>query len=172
MQLMIPTFLINIKILTKAPIQRHPTVQLLSVISTLTMLPLPLTDWRSYTRRLVTTNRKPLAYGSCLAKVSERLHSHIPSDCKVTWVYVPIYMSICGTRSGWRQCSYEVEGLPDACHIKQASGSSLPVPIFIGRWTDHINLQAEVTKSGMKMFPHMVGHEWLWWISGNFIKPV
>ena len=50
-------------------------------------------------------------------------------------------------------------GLPDACHIKQASGSSLPVPIFIGRWTDHINLQAEVTESGIKLFSHMAGHE-------------
>lgn len=59
-----------------------------------------------------------------------------------------------------RQCSYEVEGLPDACHIKQASGSSLPVPIFIGRWTDHINLQAEVTVSGIKLFSHMAGHEY------------
>ena len=77
-----------------------------------------------------------------------------------TWVYVPIYMSICGTRSGWRQCSYEVEGLPDACHIKQASGSSLPVPIIIGRWTDHINLQAEVAESGIKLFSHMAGYEY------------
>ena len=40
-------------------------------------------------------------------------------------------------------------GLP-MCHIFTVSGSSLPVPIFIGRWIDHINLQAEVTKSGMK----------------------
>ena len=40
-------------------------------------------------------------------------------------------------------------GLP-MCHIFQVSGSSLPVPIFIGRWIDHINLQAGVTKSGMK----------------------
>ena len=27
---------------------------------------------------------KYVTYGSSLAKVSERLHSHIPSDCKVT----------------------------------------------------------------------------------------
>ena len=122
------------------------------------------TNWRVYlessTRRLATTNRKPLAYGSSLAKVSERLHSHIPSDCKVTWVYVPIYMSICGTRSGWRQCSYEVEGLPDACHIKQASGSSLPALLFGVDSIDQINLQAEVTVSGIKLFSHMAGYEY------------
>ena len=40
-------------------------------------------------------------------------------------------------------------GLP-MCHIFQVSGSSLPVPIFIGWWIDHINLQAEVKESGMK----------------------
>jgi len=62
-------------------------------------------------------------------------------------------------------------GLP-MCHIFQVSGSSLPVPIFIGRWIDQINLQAEVTESGMKMFPHMVDHEWLRWSSGNFIQSV
>ena len=62
-------------------------------------------------------------------------------------------------------------GLP-MCNIFTVSGSSLPVPIFIGRWIDHINLQAEVMKSGMKMFPHMVGYEWQRWISGNFIKSV
>ena len=45
--------------------------------------------------------------------------------------------------------AYGALGLP-MCHIFQVSGSSLPVPIFIGRWIDHINLQAEVTKSGMK----------------------
>jgi len=50
-------------------------------------------------------------------------------------------------------------GLPDACHIKQASGSSLPVPIFIGRRTDQINLQAEVMESGMEVLSHMVGHK-------------
>ena len=50
-------------------------------------------------------------------------------------------------------------GLP-MCHIFTVSGSSLPVPIFIGRWIDHINLQAEVKESGTKMFPHMVVHEW------------
>ena len=32
--------------------------------------------------------------------------------------------------------------------------------IFIGRWTDHINLQAEVTVSGIKLFSHMAGHEY------------
>ena len=62
-------------------------------------------------------------------------------------------------------------GLP-MCHIFTVSGSSLPVPIFIGRWIDHINLQAEVMESGMKTFPHMVGHEWQRWISGNFIQSV
>ena len=62
-------------------------------------------------------------------------------------------------------------GLP-MCHIFTVSGSSLPVPIFIRRWIDHINLQAGVTKSGMKMFPHMVGYEWQRWISGNFIQSV
>ena len=67
--------------------------------------------------------------------------------------------------------TYGALGLP-MCHIFQVSGSSLPVSIFIGRWIDHINLQAEVMESGMKMFPHMVGHEWLWWISGNFIQSV
>ena len=45
--------------------------------------------------------------------------------------------------------TYGALGLP-MCHIFQVSGSSLPVPIFIGRWIDHINLQAKVTKSGMK----------------------
>ena len=50
--------------------------------------------------------------------------------------------------------------MPDACHIKQASKSSLPVPIFIGRWTDQINLQAEVTESGIKLFSYMAGHEY------------
>lgn len=67
--------------------------------------------------------------------------------------------------------TYGALGLP-VCHIFTVSGSSLPVSIFIGRWIDHINLQAEVMESGMKMFPHMVGHEWLWWISGNFIQSV
>lgn len=62
-------------------------------------------------------------------------------------------------------------GLP-MCHIFTVSGSSLPVPIFIGRWIDQINLQAEVMESSMKAVPHMVGHEWLRWISGNFIKSV
>ena len=62
-------------------------------------------------------------------------------------------------------------GLP-MCHIFTVSGSSLPVPIFIGRWIDHINLQAGVIESGMKMFSHMVGHEWQRWISGNFIQSV
>ena len=157
---MLLTFQMILSNLTMASIQQNPTMQPVLTVSMLAMSPLPLTNWRSYTGRLATTNRKPLAYGSSLAKVSERLHSHIPSDCKVTWVYVPIYMSICVTRSGWRQCSYEVEGLPDACHIKQASGSSLPVPIFIRRWTDQINLQAEVTESGIKPFLHMAGHEY------------
>ncbi len=45
------------------------------------------------------------------------------------------------------------------CHIFQVSGSALPVPIYIGRRTDHIILQAEVTQSGMKTLSHMVGHE-------------
>ena len=45
------------------------------------------------------------------------------------------------------------------CHVFTVSGSSLPVPIFIGRWTYHIILQAEVTESGMKELSHMVGHE-------------
>ena len=45
--------------------------------------------------------------------------------------------------------TYGALGLP-MCHVFTVSGSSLPVPIFIGRWIDHINLQAEVTKSGMK----------------------
>ena len=67
--------------------------------------------------------------------------------------------------------AYGALGLP-MCHIFQVSGSSLPVPIFIGRWTDHINLQAEVMESGMKVFPHMVGHEWQRLISGNFIQSV
>ena len=52
----------------------------------------------------------------------------------------------------------EALGLP-MCHILTVSGSSLPVPIFIGRWTYHIILQAEVTESGMKELSHMVGHE-------------
>ena len=47
------------------------------------------------------------------------------------------------------------------CHVFTVSGSSLPVPIFIGRRTDHIILQAEVTESGMKALSHMVGHECL-----------
>ena len=67
--------------------------------------------------------------------------------------------------------TYGALGLP-MCHIFQISGSSLPVPIFIGRRIDQINLQAGVTKSGMKKFPHMVGHEWPRWISGNFIQSV
>ena len=46
------------------------------------------------------------------------------------------------------------------CHIFPVSGSPLPVPIYIGRRTDHINLQAEVIESGMKELSHMVGHEW------------
>ena len=54
--------------------------------------------------------------------------------------------------------NFMAQGLP-MCHIFQVSGSSLPVPIFIGRWTDHINLQAEVTVSGIKLFSHMAGHE-------------
>ena len=45
--------------------------------------------------------------------------------------------------------TYGALGLP-MCHVFTVSGSSLPVPIFIGRWIDHINLQAKVTKSGMK----------------------
>ena len=62
-------------------------------------------------------------------------------------------------------------GLP-MCHIFQVSGSSLPVPIFIGRRIDHINLQAEVKESGTQVFPHMVGHEWQRWIFGNYIQSV
>ena len=62
-------------------------------------------------------------------------------------------------------------GLP-MCHMFQVSGSSLPVPIFIGRRFDQIILQAEVMESGMKVFPHMVGHEWQRLISGNFIQSV
>ena len=67
--------------------------------------------------------------------------------------------------------TYEAPGLP-VCHVFTVSGSSLPVPIFIGRRFDQIILQAEVMESGMKVFPHMVGHEWQWWISGNFIQSV
>ena len=48
--------------------------------------------------------------------------------------------------------AYGALGLP-MCHIFTVSGSSLPVPIFIGRWIDHINLQAEVTVSGTEMPP-------------------
>lgn len=55
--------------------------------------------------------------------------------------------------------TYGALGLP-MCHIFQVSGSSLPVPIFIGRWTDHINLQAEVAESGIKLFSHMAGYEY------------
>ena len=55
--------------------------------------------------------------------------------------------------------TYGTLGLP-MCHVFTVSGSSLPVPIFIGRWTDHINLQAEVTVSGIKLFSHMAGHEY------------
>ena len=62
-------------------------------------------------------------------------------------------------------------GLP-MCHIFPVSGSSLPVPIFIGRRFDQIILQAEVMESGMKVFPQMVGHEWQRLISGNFIQLV
>ena len=62
-------------------------------------------------------------------------------------------------------------GLP-MCHIFTVSGSSLPVPIFIGRRFDQIILQAEVMESGMKVFPHMIGHEWQRLISGNFIQSV
>ena len=62
-------------------------------------------------------------------------------------------------------------GLP-MCHIFPVSGSSLPVPIFIGRRFDQIILQAEVMESGMKVLPHMVGHEWQRLISGNFIQLV
>ena len=40
--------------------------------------------------------------------------------------------------------TYEALGLP-MCHVLTVSGSSLPVPIYIGRQTDHIILQAEVT---------------------------
>ena len=54
--------------------------------------------------------------------------------------------------------TYKALGLP-MCHVLTVSGSSLPVPIFIGRWTYHIILQAEVTESGMKELSHMVGHE-------------
>jgi hypothetical protein len=50
--------------------------------------------------------------------------------------------------------TFEALGLP-MCHIFTVSGSSLPVPIFIGRWIDHINLQAEVKISGMKALSHM-----------------
>ena len=67
--------------------------------------------------------------------------------------------------------TYGALGLP-MCHVFTVSGSSLPVPIFIGRWIDHINLQAEVGISGTKEPPHMVGHEWQRWISGNFIQSV
>ena len=37
------------------------------------------------------------------------------------------------------------------CHIFPVSGSSLPVSISIERWADHINLQAEVKVSGIKV---------------------
>ncbi len=57
-----------------------------------------------------------------------------------------------------REWSYEVEGLPDTCHIKQASGSSLPVLLFGVGSIDKINLHAEVTVSGIKLFSHMAGH--------------
>ena len=67
--------------------------------------------------------------------------------------------------------AYGALGLP-MCHIFTVSGSSLPVPIFIGRRFDQIILQAEVMESGMKVFPHMVGHEWQRLISGNFIQSV
>ena len=55
--------------------------------------------------------------------------------------------------------TYGTLGLP-MCHVFTVSGSSLPVPIFIGRRFDQIILQAEVMESGMKVFPHMVGDEW------------
>ena len=43
----------------------------------------------------------------------------------------------------------EALGLP-MCQFFQVSGSSLPVLIFIRRWVDQINLQAEVRISGTK----------------------
>ena len=67
--------------------------------------------------------------------------------------------------------TFEALGLP-MCHIFTVSGSSLPIPIFIGRRFDQIILQAEVMESGMKVFPQMVGHEWQRLISGNFIQSV
>ena len=45
------------------------------------------------------------------------------------------------------------QGLP-MCHIFQVLGSSLPVSISIERWADHINLQAEVKVSGIKVCSH------------------
>ena len=51
---------------------------------------------------------------------------------------------------------FEALGLP-MCHVIPVSGSSLPVSISIERWADHINLQAEVTISGIKVCSHMAG---------------
>ena len=88
--------------------------------------------------------------------VSPSLTCHLPT--KGFWCFLKPFSSLCrGLHAGKairHTCivffqTYGALGLP-MCHVFTVSGSSLPVPIFIERWIDHINLQAEVTKSGMK----------------------
>ena len=83
-----------------------------------------------------------------------------PQKCPNSWFFLPSQMCHYPRKdfdASWSHFRVFVEAYTLArpsVHtcivIFQISGSSLPVPIFIGRRIDQINLQAEVTKSGMK----------------------
>ena len=54
--------------------------------------------------------------------------------------------------------AFGAAGLP-ACHVLTVEGSPLPAAIYIERWFDQVNLQAEVKISGTKVLSYLTGHE-------------